>query len=85
MHHCMMAFRRQGTCANFLQAPYTFLLPMESSFLLVYMNLLIFYGHMDLFAFLCSERGGGSLHFSLYCVATTLLNQAQAVNWGCSL
>ena len=65
MHHCMMAFRRQGTCANFLQAPYTFLLPMESSFLLVYMNLLIFNGHMDQFAFLCSERGGGPC-FSLY-------------------
>ena len=54
MHHYMMAFRRQGMCANFLQAPYTFLLPMETSSLLVYMNLLIFNGHMDQFAFLRS-------------------------------
>ena len=31
---------------------------MESSFLLVYMNLLIFYGHVDQFTFLRSEGGG---------------------------
>ena len=32
MHHCMMAFRWQCMCANFLCAPYTFLLPMESPY-----------------------------------------------------
>ena len=32
MHHCMMAFRGQCMCANFLCAPYTFLLPMESPY-----------------------------------------------------
>ena len=85
MHHCMMAFRRQCTCANVLQVPYTFLLPMESLFLLVYMNLLIFYGHVDQFTFLRSEGGGGSLHYFSYCMVTTLLNQAHGINWGCSL
>ena len=59
MHHCMMAFRRQCMCENFLQAHMPFLLPMESSFCLVYMNLLIFYGHVDQFTFLRSEGGGG--------------------------
>ena len=28
---------------------------------------------------------GGSLHYSLHCLGTTLLNQAQGANWGCSL
>ena len=51
-------------------------------FFWVYMNLLILYGHMDLFAILCSER---ALHYSLCCMGTTLLNQALSVNWGCSL
>ena len=32
MHHCMMAFGQQRMCANFLCAPYIFLLPMGSPY-----------------------------------------------------
>ena len=49
-----------------------------------HMNLLIPGGHMDLFAFF-ALWGGGSLRFSFHCLGTTLVNQAQGANWGCSL
>ena len=32
MHHCMMALGQQRMCANFLCAPYIFLLPMGSPY-----------------------------------------------------
>ena len=39
-----------------------------------HVNLLVLYGHMDPFSI--SVLRGGSLHYSLHCVSTTLLNQA---------
>ena len=49
-----------------------------------HMNLLIPSGHMDLFAFF-ALWGGGSPRFSFHFLGTTLVNQAQGANWGCSL
>ena len=71
-------------CKFFASPIHSFTTLGKFVFFWVYMNLLILYSHMDLFAIPHSERGG-SLHYSFYCMGTTLLNQAQGVNWGCSL
>ena len=117
-----MAFRWQCMCANFVCAPYTFLLPMESpyssefiwhfyvhcslalvgseaqqslceicptslatflGFLRFFMDLLvqdsiwIYLFFMAIWTYLLSLFWeGGSLHYSLHCDSTTLLNQA---------
>ena len=59
MHHCMMTFRRQGTCANFLQVPYTLLLHLESSYFSGFIWIYWFFIAIWIYLLFLALKGGG--------------------------